>query len=103
MNDPELLHLYAGPSFHSDGFIVGNRKALERLRDALNEVLKSEDEQATATVKAFTSDGEGYDAIVIRQDSNWQNGIWNKLALPYTAEDGLTQVSDSDIWPEDLI
>jgi hypothetical protein len=108
---PPLLHLYAGPSFHMEGYVVGNREGLTKLRDAINAALEREDCDFNAAVTTdyhdscvFVSDGEGYDIYVIRQDTDWQKDPWDHLAVPYTAEDGLCQINEETaIWPHQLI
>lgn len=106
--DPPLLHLYAGPSYHMEGYVVGNRAGLTALRDAINHALEGEDfHNASITPKGegcvFTRDGEGYEVIVIRQDTSWQGAAWSDLALPYTAEDGRLSILDTDHGPDALL
>lgn len=106
--DPALVHLYAGPSFHMEGFVVGNRAGLTALRDAINKALEGEEYHNAARTPrneggVFTRDGEGYEIIVIRQDTSWQGKAWSDLALPYTAEDGMLQNTEKDHWPHQLL
>jgi hypothetical protein len=72
----EIVHLYAGPSYHMEGYIVASRQGLEKLRDAINKVLEGNN---FAVTEVFTSDGEGYDLFVIKHDTSWDD-----VALPYT-------------------
>lgn len=107
--DPPLLHLYAGPSFHMEGYVVGNRAGLTALRDAINRTLAQDKDyhSADATPRGeggvFTRDGEGYEVIVIRQDTSWQGAAWSNMALPYTDEDGRMQNTEQTYWPHQLL
>lgn len=71
-----MLHIYAQPEWHCDAYILGDRESLARLRDALTRALDTGQPQ---TVEAFTSDGEGFSAVVAVCDDD-------NLALPYTDE-----------------
>jgi hypothetical protein len=54
----EGLHVYAAQQWHDEACIVGTRKGLEVLRDALNAALADADGVAAGHV--FANDGEGY-------------------------------------------
>lgn len=78
MKDP-FLHIYAQPFWHQEAFIVGNREALEYLRDAINSALAEE----AGSADAFAADGEGYEIKVYKEEGE---EFWNKALLPYTDE-----------------
>ena len=82
MSDIELLHIYGHEAWHDQVVIVGNARALNFLRDAITAAL-SRDGRGQCGV--FTSDGEGYDVQVLREDAGWEDnaGMWRKLATPY--------------------
>lgn len=54
----EWLHLFAQPQWHFEASIVGTRKGIEALRDALNRAL--DDADGVASAEVFANDGEGY-------------------------------------------
>jgi hypothetical protein len=57
-NGTEWLHVYPQAQWHDDASIVGTRKGIESLRDALTRALESE--RGTAMAEGFVTDGEGY-------------------------------------------
>lgn len=76
----KVVHLWAGASFHEDGYIVGNKEGLEALRRAIDYALVNSDcdVSISKTFDIFTSDGEGYDLhVIVTKDTD-------KIALPYT-------------------
>lgn len=102
--NPDLLHLYAGPSFHMEGYIVGTESGLKKLRDAIDKALQEDQLQnASVTDTIYTKDGEGYNIFIIRQDTDWQQKPWDKIALPYTHEDGLLQNTKDSLEPYELL
>ena len=106
MNDPALLHLYPGSSYHNDGYIVGNREGLLALRDAINRALDERLATTQIMPKAsgrniFVKDGEGYEVQILLNDSPWQSEEWQKLAVPYTSEDAAF-FPNGTIYPQEL-
>ena len=89
-----VLHLYPGESFHSDGFVVGDKSALLRLRAAIDKALETGMEVAPV----YVIDGEGYNCIVICTDEP-------NLVVPYTAEDALlgSGCQEQKKWPYELV
>lgn len=77
------LHLYAQDSWHMEAFIVGNKEGLIALREAIDEALQSETGQAVAHV--FPTDGEGYEAHIIRIGEE-EEEKFHRLQLPYTGK-----------------
>ncbi len=56
-----LLHILAHPGWHEPAFVIGNRVALENLRDAITRTLAGSAHPFTA----FENDGEGYSVHVV--------------------------------------
>lgn len=78
-NHGAMLHIYSPIWQHADGFILGDKQALEGLRDALDRALSG---KGPTSFKAFVNDGEGYTvhvAFLSEQEVD-------KLTLPYTDE-----------------
>lgn len=86
------LHLYAQLQWHDEAYIVGNRQALESLRDAISKVLASEGPELVDT---FASDGEGYCVAVALSDDE----TFDKLAPPYTSDIAKPTDKNNFIWP----
>ena len=77
-NETEWLHLYPQAHWHDDASIVGNRKAIEALRDALTAALSDPD--GVACSQGFTTDGAGYQVGVYVLPF----GEMERMAIPYT-------------------
>lgn len=78
LSDPDgELHLYPQAFWHGDAALVGTRKGLEALRDALNEALAKD---APASAEMFAADGEGYTVHVIPADPD----LMGRTRCPYT-------------------
>lgn len=73
------LHIFAQHDWHDDAYIVGEREALEALRDAIDRVLSANKAQVMG---AFVSDGEGFNVIV----APLEEAQFDKLKLPYTGK-----------------
>ena len=95
MSDPKL-HVYSPSYFHDHAFIVGNKAALEKLRDAIDAALL--EGSATGDTTASTADGEGFDLKVYREE---EDEYWNRASLPYT-DKTIFVGGDDDISPWDL-
>ncbi len=87
-----FLHVYAQPFWHQEAFIVGNREALEALRDAIDSAL-AEDEGKAVVVAA---DHEGYDLHVYREEDQ---SYWENSMLPYTDEANFKPAPDDAVIP----
>lgn len=66
-----LLHLYEQSSWHEDGYILGNRKGLEALRDAISAALDGKPEAAKVT----QNDGEFYHLTVRCVGDAWMSKV----------------------------
>lgn len=71
------LHIYGQQQWHDEAFIVGSIDALIKLRDGLDRVIKTKEAGGVCT---STSDGEGYDVIIIPNDNEQ---TWEEMYLPY--------------------
>jgi hypothetical protein len=89
------LHVYGQQAHHDELYVVGDHAGLIHLRDALVRALRD----GVGTGVAMPVDGEGYDLIVIRCDSQ---ADWERLRLPYTA-DWLVERERSKPHPADLL
>lgn len=79
----ELLHIYAQQSWHQPVTIVGNRAALEALRDAIQQALDI-GQGVTTSAEVFTNDGEGYEVLIMPCEDK---DLWDTFATPYTDPD----------------
>jgi hypothetical protein len=73
---PGVIHVYGQDSEHQEVHIVGDVKALEQLRDAINTAL---DQGLGVTHNTTTADGEGYYIHVVRHETDRMSA----LTLPY--------------------
>jgi hypothetical protein len=72
----DLLHVYAQPFNHAEAWLVGDREALTKLRDALNGVLGTKE---PAGVQTYCMDGEGYTVMIVQAEA----AQMEPLMLPY--------------------
>jgi hypothetical protein len=79
-----VIHVYPGEAWHCDGYIVGEKSGLLRLRKAIDAALESENNPGMGVAPAFVNDGEGYNLFVICTDEET-----DYLSVPYTSEDAL--------------
>lgn len=92
-NHGAMLHVYSPIWQHADGFILGDRQALEDLRDALDRAISG---KGPASFNAFVNDGEGYTVHVA-----WlSEQEVDRLSLPYTDE---TKRSNRGVAPHQAI
>lgn len=78
-----FIHIYAQYMPHHESFIVGNKKALLKLKKMIDEAL-----QEGEAVGDFTSsDKEDYQAFVIKVSDN-DESLFETLEMPYTAQFG---------------
>jgi hypothetical protein len=94
------LHIYSPLYPHADGFIIGDKESLGKLKDAINRVLlscalDSPTERKDLSVDVFANDGEGYSLRVMCADSAGMSA----LAAHYT---GLTHLTDTAALRQDL-
>ena len=76
------LHIYAQHTNHQESFIVGNKQALLKLRDLIDEALV---ETTAAEGSFFSSDDEGYEVYVglVKNEE-----VFQSLEMPYTEQFG---------------
>lgn len=89
-----LLHIYGQSIWHDPVYIIGNRKALEDLKKAIEDAL----DKGEGKIEAFCNDGEGYYVIVKYDNSGWLNGDWARRAVPYTDEVA-REKRENALWP----
>ena len=72
----DFLHIYGQRFWHGDGFIIGDRASLTKLKKAIDVALEHEEAKVTMS----PSDGEGYDLYIkcMKEDDDWE-----MLAPPY--------------------
>lgn len=58
--EDEYLHIYGQPSWHGDAFIIGNRAALQLLRDTIDQALQFGEKKEVF----FPEDEEGYSLYI---------------------------------------
>lgn len=71
-----ICHIYGQGMWHGDAFIVGNRTALEEMRNAIDIALKYGEISTTL----FPSDEEGYDLFISCVDDRFN---WDLVDMPY--------------------
>jgi len=76
------LHIYAQVYNHDHAFIVGNKEALENLRNAIQAAIDDTELNCTA----FAADGEWYEIKVYREEDE---AYWHNSALPYTDKNAI--------------
>ncbi|GLJ01878.1 hypothetical protein [Bacillus sp. YKCMOAS1] len=74
-----LCNIYAQQTHHFEAFILGNRKGLLELRNAIDKAL----ETGCSTSTLFPSDYEGYDVYVALVEEEQR---FKKLTTPYVEE-----------------
>ena len=95
MSEPiKILHIHAQAYWHGDAWIVGNREALERLRELIYAALLG------VIIKAdfFTNDGEGYSVHIVPVEGQIDTPAIASLAVPYIDPDAEEKRGDA-VWP----
>lgn len=96
-NGTEWLHLFAQEQWHGGAYIVGTRKGIEALRDALTQALESP--KGVGIAQGFTNDGEGYftHAYVV------PFAEMDRMQLPYTDREMFNPAGQQGcLWPWQL-
>ncbi|MES9716611.1 hypothetical protein [Bacillus safensis] len=96
VNDDDILemcNIYAQETHHMEALILGNRKGLLELRNAIDKAL----ETGSSVAHLYPSDFEGYETCIALVDDEKQ---FKKLITPYVEE--YTQDDDA-IEPIDII
>lgn len=89
----KLLHIYGQKAWHDEVIIVGNKKSLKSLIQALIDAIAL---GAGRAKEVMVTDGEGYDVLILTEDSPWADKEWMQMPLPYTDEIARTQDDDRD-------
>lgn len=91
MSDLEYLHIWGQATWHDPVVIIGNIKALERLKHAIENAIENGECKVPTF---FTSDREGFSLYVVcRDDDKWDN-----RAVPYFDEMA-TEKNPNAIYP----
>lgn len=62
--------------YHADAGIIANREALESVKNVIEMLLNSKEEEKLGFVKAFDSDGEGYKLYIeLVRDEDFTNFV----------------------------
>ena len=94
------LHIYSPLYPHADGFIIGDKESLWKLKDAIDRLLfscalDSPIERKVLSIDAFANDGEGYSLRVMCAGS----AVMSTLVAHYTA---LAHFTDAAVLRQDL-
>ncbi|MEW6048032.1 MAG: type II toxin-antitoxin system HicB family antitoxin [Bacillota bacterium] len=92
---PDVLHVYGQALWHQDVYLVGNRRALRKLRAAVTAALN----RGRGSCETFANDGEGYDVHVVCVDDP---ATLDKLAVPYHGKHA-REASRDAVWPDRLL
>ncbi len=95
-DDVPILHVHAQAAWHDPAFLVGNRAALQALRDLLDTVLAGGPTAQTAG--CMVADGEHFDLCVALEDAAWHSPAWVHAAVPYQS-DAARECSSGAIHP----
>ena len=74
--DYKLLHIFGQGAWHEEVHIVGNREALEALRDTILSCIASKEARS---MEAFVNDGEGYKV----RDCRIERGVFDRGILAH--------------------
>lgn len=77
-----VIHIYAQEMWHNDAIIVGNRRALTKLKELIEIALDT----GAAFGEFMHQDGEHFDLHVVMDNSDWQSDSWKSRRLPYKRE-----------------
>lgn len=88
------LHVFAQSGPHDSAWIVGGRKSLAALRDAITYLLDKPD--TFIAEPFFASDGEGYNCVV------FHHNLGEDSALPYIDGKELEVTNEDAVWPWEL-
>jgi hypothetical protein len=88
----KVLQVYGQGAWHDDVYIVGNREALEALRDAINTAIDT----GQGETACFVSDGEGFTTAILRDDTVFGNPEWYKYPVPYS--DNIAKEKREEVW-----
>jgi hypothetical protein len=93
--ETSCLHIYAQALWHDEALIIGDREAIEKLREACDKALL----EGKAKESFMVSDGEGYDLYIAIED-----GIRDaNFVLPYTDFENIGINQKECVQPWDLL
>jgi hypothetical protein len=76
------IQIYPAYEFHGEVVIIATKEALENLKQAITKAL----EGGKSSANVWASDGEGYQILIKKVDSDWNNPVWDKLPSHYSCE-----------------
>lgn len=77
----KLLHIYGQDFWRGEAIIAGNPVGLKALRDTIDAALVKPN--GLTSVEAMVNDGEGYEVIIVHNNSTWNSDFWQRLGVPY--------------------
>ncbi|HEU0197003.1 MAG TPA: hypothetical protein VFQ88_07265 [Nevskiaceae bacterium] len=92
VSPPAGAHLYAQASPHDPAYILGDRKALESIRQAVDEALA----RGAGAAELSAADGADYALVCLRRDSI------ARTAVPYTSPRAREPVASMALRPWDI-
>ena len=91
----DVLHVYGQAFWHDEAYLVGDRRALRKLRAAVTAALN----RGRGSCETFANDGEGYEIHVICVDDP---ATLDRLAVPYHGKHA-RETSREAVWPDRLL
>lgn len=87
INSNPLLHVHAQYASHEEVWILGNKEALQKLHQALGQLLEGKGTASNNTIARgvgmWANDGEGYNVMLLLDEDKAR---WQQAALGYTAD-----------------
>lgn len=80
-----ILQVYSPRIGHDSSYIMGNKNGLLAMRDAIDKALESSHGIAHEG-SVFVSDGDSFNLVIIKHDSDFQSNFWQQLIKPYTKD-----------------
>lgn len=77
--EERLLHSFGQTDPHGEAILIGNRKGLSALKDAIEAALDT----GKGSCVLMPCDGENYEFQILMNEEDWQNPFWQKMAVPY--------------------
>lgn len=94
MPEEPIIHVYAQGCWHDDAYIVANKEGLLALKKAVDEAL----EKGKGDAFVYAADGEEFTLLVLRIDGGLGEGMWPKIAMPYT-DKYVSEERPDALWP----
>lgn len=91
MNKSRYLNIYAQEGCHGEAFIIGQKQALFDLRNAIDVAI----DKNMGFSSQFAGDGEGYDIIIMNEDSD---ETFTEIAVKYYNNICIAGDTEFSIW-----